>query len=194
LSIRHLSLVAASLFVATAFGCGRAPSATAPAARSAAAIQAARAGAPRAEEAPATKEAFVAAVRAKGVKLTDANLAEIQAERDVVPSGVWAPRPAESLSAQQNLDVHFHKHGHEFKPAIASAAAYMAQGNAAGRGERGTVRYFFDTTSYQKGYQTHVVRWVQKTLDFTAFRTDGAETTYYQSVPKAGRFIEVPNW
>jgi hypothetical protein len=144
--------------------------------------------------APATKEAFVAAAKAKGAKLTDAQLAEIQAERQVVPNGTWAPRPAEHLSAAENLDVHFRKHGHEFRPALQSEADYMAQGNAAATGKRGAVRYFFDTTSYQKGYQSHVVRWVPTTRDFTAFKADGSETTYYQNVPKPNRFIEVPVW
>lgn len=143
---------------------------------------------------PKTKDEFVAAAKSKGVKLTEADLAVIQAERKVVPSGIWAPRPAENLTAEANLDVHWKKHGHEFNPAINSAEAYLKQGNDAGSGKRGTVRFFFDTTSFDKGYQTHVVRWVPTTLDFTAFRTDGAETTYYRNVPKANRFIEVPVW
>ena len=192
--LRRSTFVAALLVAAALAGCGRAAGPFAAAPRAIAPAQALGGGAPAVADAPATKDAFVAAVRAKGVKLTEANLAEIQAERRVVPSGLWAPRPAENLSAQQNLDVHFKKHGAEFKPAMPSAEAYMQQGNDAGAGKRGEVRFFFDTTSYQKGYQTHVVRWVPKTLDFTAFRTDGAETTYYRSVPKAGRFIEVPSW
>ena len=192
MSIRPISLLTASLLLAVTFGCGNLPGAFPSASRAAATFQAA--GAPKADDAPATKEAFVAAARAKGVKLTEANLAEIQTERNLVPIGEWASRPAEKLTAQQNLDVHFRKHGHEFRPAITSAEAYMQQGNDAASGKRGPVRYFFDTTSYKKGYQSHVVRWVPKTNDFTAFKADGAETTYYQSVPKAGRFIEVPTW
>ncbi|MDB5098511.1 MAG: hypothetical protein JWM80_2932 [Cyanobacteria bacterium RYN_339] len=141
-----------------------------------------------------TKADFVAAAKSKGVKLTDADLAVIQAERQVTPNGTWAPRPAENLTAEANLDVHFKKHGHEFHPAVTSAPAYQTQGNAAGMGKRGTVRFFFDTTSFQKGYQSHVIRWVPTTHDFTAFRADGAETTYYQNDPKPTRFIEVPTW
>jgi hypothetical protein len=144
---------------------------------------------------PAGAEAdFVASVKSKGVNLTPDQLAEIQAERAVKPNMTWAPRPAVNLTAAQNLTVHFLKHGHEFNPAPASEQDYMAQGNAAGSGGRGTVRFFFDTTSYTKGYQSHVVRWVQSTNDFTAFRTDGSETTYYQSQPQPGRFVEVPTW
>jgi hypothetical protein len=178
--IRRSIIVAVALLAA---GCGRAPqtgTAVAPAALQARAAQ--------------TKADFVAAARSKGVKLTDDDLAMIHAERQVVPNGTWAPRPAENLTADQNLDVHFKKHGHEFRPALTSAEAYMAQGNAAGTGKRGTVRYFFDTTSFGKGYQSHVVRWVPTTHDFTAFRADGAETTYYQNDPKPNRFIEVPVW
>jgi hypothetical protein len=141
-----------------------------------------------------TKADFIAEAKAKGVKLTEAQLEEIQAERNVVPNGTFAPRPAEKLTAEQNLDVHWRKHGHEFKPALTTAADYLAQANAAGSGKRGAVRFFFDTTSYQKGYQSHVVRWVPATNDFTAFRKDGSQTTYYQSKPKVGRFIEVPAW
>jgi hypothetical protein len=141
-----------------------------------------------------TKAEFVAAAKSKGVKLSEADLAMIQAERQVTPNGTWAARPAEHLTADQNLDVHFRKHGHEFRPAITSAADYQAQGNAAAMGKRGAVRYFFDTTSFDKGYQSHVIRWVPATHDFTAFKADGTETTYYQNDPKPNRFIEVPVW
>lgn len=141
-----------------------------------------------------SKASFVAAAKAKGISLTEDQLAELQAERAVKPNNTWAPRPAANLTADQNLQTHFLKHGHEFNPKITSAAAYMAQGNAAGNGDRGPVRFFFDTTSFDKGYQTHVVRWVQKTHDFTAFKPDGSETTYYQNDPQPSRFIEVPAW
>ena len=145
-------------------------------------------------KAAASKAEFVAAVKAKGIKLTEAELAIIQTERTLVPNGKFAPRPAENLSAEQNLEVHWKKHGHEFRPAIQSPEDYLKQGNAAATGERGEVRFFFDTTSFKKGYQSHVIRWVPKTMDFTAFRADGSQTTYYQSKPKENRFIEVPVW
>jgi hypothetical protein len=187
---RPLALSAALLVALTA-GCGVAPNALMTGQRATAASALGHGGE---FVSPKTKEEFVKAAQAKGVKLTEADLTQIQAERKVVPSGLWAPRPAENLTAQANLDVHWKKHGHEFNPAITSAEAYLKQGNDAGSGKRGTVRFFFDTTSFDKGYQTHVVRWVPTTLDFTAFRTDGAETTYYRNVPKANRFIEVPAW
>lgn len=175
------TLIVALALVAT--GCGRAPQAATSIAPSSLQARAAQ-----------SKAEFVAAAKSKGVKLSEADLAVIQAERQVVPNGTWAARPAEHLTAEQNLDVHFHKHGHEFRPAITSAEDYQAQGNAAGTGKRGTVRYFFDTTSFDKGYQSHVIRWVPATHDFTAFKADGAETTYYQNDPKPNRFIEVPVW
>lgn len=142
---------------------------------------------------PKTKEEFVAAVKAAGVKLTDADLQEIAVERTIKPNGQWAPRPAENLTADQNLSVHFNKHGHEFHPALTSEGDYLKQAMAAANGERGTVRFFFDVTSFDKGYQTHVVRWNPANHDFCAVRNDGAMTTYYQNFKVAPkRFIEVP--
>lgn len=194
---QFLVKVSATVLVASLTGCGHAAPGTALA--RAQALNAAQAAAHKHAtgdtlDAAGGKAGFAKAVAAKGINLTDEQLDEIQAERNVKPSGQWAPRPAANLTAAQNLTVHFLKHGHEFRPAIPTEQAYLAQGNAAGSGERGTVRFFFDTTSFAKGYQTHVVRWVPTTHDFTAFRTDGAETTYYENDPQPSRFVEVPAW
>lgn len=186
----RLFVLSATLVALLGTGCAQIPSAD----QFAGSRLASSAVSAKSDNAPATKAEFIAAAKAKGVKLTDAQLDEIQAERNVEPNGTFAPRPAMNLSAEQNLEVHWKKHGHEFKPALKTPADYMAQANAAGSGKRGAVRFFFDTTSYQKGYQSHVVRWVPATMDFTAFRADGSQTTYYQSKPKVGRFIEVPAW
>jgi hypothetical protein len=190
--VRSIALSTAALILGLTAGCGLAPQSVVAGSRTTNVSALSKGGG--AFVSPKSKEEFAAAAKAKGVKLSEEDLAMIQAERQVKPSGIWAPRPAEKLTAEQNLDVHFKKHGHEFRPALTSAAAYMAQGNAAGNGERGTVRFFFDITSFDKGYQTHVVRWVPQTHDFMAFRTDGAETTYYQNDPQPNRFIEVPTW
>lgn len=189
---KPFAFAAAALAALVLAACGRSGAPTALSQAQAAAM--AQAKAPSFGQAPATREAFIAAAKAKGVSLTDAQVELIRAEFRAVPNGRFAARPAMNLSAQQNLDVHFQKHGHEFKPAIASAEAYVAQGNAAATGKRGAVRFFFDTTSFQKGYQSHVVRWVPATHDFTAFMADGSETTYYQNDPKPNRFIEVTAW
>ena len=76
------TLIVALALVAT--GCGRAP-------------QAATSMVPTAFQARAaqTKAEFVAAAKSKGVKLSEADLAMIQAERQVTPNGTWAARPAE---------------------------------------------------------------------------------------------------
>ena len=70
-------------------GCGMAPHAM---------VQARTTGlAARAEDAAASKAAFVKAAAAKGVKLTADQLDLIQHERNLVPNGQWAPRPAEKV-------------------------------------------------------------------------------------------------
>lgn len=146
-----------------------------------------------ADRAPADKEAFLAELKSRGIRLSAEDLATLTAERHLTPSGAFADRAAANLTAEENLTVHFKKHGHEFKPRIPSEAAYVEQAIAAATGDRGPVRFYFDTTSFKKGYQSHVVRWVPKTKDFTAFRADGAMTTYYLNFnlsPK--RFVEVP--
>lgn len=146
-----------------------------------------------ADRAPADKDDFLAELKKRSIKLSASQIATLVKERHLKPTGEFAARPAANLSAEQNLDVHFKKHGHEFSPQIPTAEAYVDQAIAAATGERGQVRYFFDTTSFKKGYQSHIVRWVPTTKDFTAFREDGAMTTYYRNFKLASsRFIEVP--
>ena len=184
-----LRLASLLLLVALPTGCGVA--AESPALRSPGLAQAHGAIATEST----TKEAFGAYLRTKGIKLTDAELDVLVKERMLTPSGRFAARPAHNLSSEQNLEVHWLKHRNEFTPKPASGDEYMAMGIAAATGERGTVKFYFDTTSFQKGYQSHVVRWVPTTKDFTAFRADGDMTTYYRNNSVSlKRFIEVPEF
>lgn len=142
---------------------------------------------------PKTKAEFVAAVSALGVKLTEAQIAEIAANRIAKPNGQWAPRPAVNLTAQQNLDVHFKKHGMEFHPQFEDAQGYMEGAIALAEGKRGSVQYYFDSTSFKKGYQSKVVIWNSSTRELTALRPDGAMTTFYHDNKLApNRFVIVP--
>lgn len=142
---------------------------------------------------PKTKEAFLKAVSDRGVKLTVQQLQIISAGRSVQPNGEFASRPAANLTAEQNLDVHFKKHGHEFTPPITSAEQYRQQAVDLAAGKRGTIKFLFDTTSFDKGYQSNVVRWNPQTKEMTAVRPDGAVTTYYRNFNlSAKRFIVVP--
>jgi hypothetical protein len=138
------------------------------------------------------EKAFRAEVAKKGLTLTDAQFGQIRTERATMPSGVFASRPANNLTAAQNLEVHFQKHRKEF-PGVNTAQDYLDAAVAHGGGKNGTINYYFDLTSFEKGYQTHVVRWNQKTREFGAVRADGAVTTYYRNnsvEPK--RFVPVP--
>lgn len=142
---------------------------------------------------PTTKEAFLKAVADRGVKLSAQQLQIVAAGRTVQPNGQFASRPAANLTSEQNLDVHFKKHGHEFNPPISSADQYRQQAVDLAAGKRGAIKYLFDTTSFDKGYQSNVVRWNPQTKEMTAVRPDGAVTTYYRNFslsPK--RFIVVP--
>ncbi|GEM_PF-2180199 len=144
---------------------------------------------------PTTKQEFIKEVAARGLKLTDAQLAVIAAGRSVQPSGVFAERPAHKLTAEQNLDIHFKKHGHEFKPAISSAPEYLQHAMDLASGKRGTLTFYFDTQSFSKGYQSNVVRWNQQTKEMTALRPDGAVTTLYLNFKLASkRFVVVPQF
>jgi hypothetical protein len=145
--------------------------------------------------APKTKAEFVKAVADLGVKLTDAQLDIISKSRNTVPNGTFASRPAANLTAEQNLETHFLKHGHEFTPKVASAAQYLQQATDLAAGKRGELEFYFDTTSFAKGYQSNVVRWNVKTKEMTAVRPDGAVTTYYLNFSlKPSRFVIVPKF
>ncbi|MNT61691.1 hypothetical protein D3C72_1993500 [compost metagenome] len=133
------------------------------------------------------------AVAARGVKLTDAQLELISKGRSIEPNGTFAARPAANLTSDQNLKVHFEKHGHEFSPKITSAEEYLDRAMSLASGKRGKIVYYFDTTSFSKGYQSQVVRWNPQSKEFTALRPDGAVTTYYLNFNLASkRFVSVP--
>jgi hypothetical protein len=140
----------------------------------------------------AAEQAFRAEVAKKGIKLTDAQFEMIKTERRTVPNGEFASRPAANLSAEQNLEVHFQKHRKEFS-GVNTADDYLKAAVAHSAGKNGPINYYFDITSFDKGYQTHVVRWNPKTREFGATRADGAVTTYYRNnTVEAKRFIPVP--
>ncbi len=144
---------------------------------------------------PKTKAEFVKEVAARGVKLTEAQLELISKGRSVQPNGTFAARPAANLTSEQNLKVHFEKHGHEFSPAITSQEEYLQRAIDVASGKRGDIVYYFDTTSFSKGYQSQVVRWNVKSKEFTALRPDGAVTTLYLNYKLAGkRFVVVPKF
>jgi hypothetical protein len=55
------------------------------------------------------------------------------------------------------------------------------------------IQYYFDTTSFAKGYQSNVVIWNSSSKEMTAMRSDGAMTTYYRDPAlAANRFVVVP--
>lgn len=142
---------------------------------------------------PTTKEEFIQAAAKRGVKLTAQQLQIISVGRSIQPNGQFASRPAEKLTAEQNLDVHFKKHGHEMRPPAQSADEYRQRAVDLAAGRRGTIKFYFDTTSFAKGYQSNVVRWNSQTQEMTAVRPDGAVTTYYlNNSLKPSRFIVVP--
>lgn len=142
---------------------------------------------------PQTKAEFIQAAAQRGVKLTEQQLEIIAVGRSKQPSGEFASRPAANLTSEQNLEVHFNKHGQEFNPPIESADEYRQHAVDLAAGRRGEIKFYFDTTSFAKGYQSNVVRWNPQTKEMTAVRPDGAVTTYYRNFslqPK--RFIVVP--
>ncbi|MBC7475441.1 MAG: hypothetical protein H7263_14215 [Candidatus Sericytochromatia bacterium] len=135
---------------------------------------------------------FVAKAAKMGVKLTDDQIKLISTQRHVLPNGQWAARPAENLTSAQNLDVHFHKHGvPEFH--LASADQYLQAAIEFQKYQGSEVSYYFDVTSFSKGYQSNVVKFNSKTHGFGAMKATGEITTYYtNNQPAANRFIPVP--
>lgn len=144
---------------------------------------------------PQTKEEFVKAVAERGVKLTEKQLQLIAQGRSVMPNGKFADRPAANLTAEENLRVHFEKHAHEFTPNIQTQEEYLQRAIDLAAGRRGRIVYYFDVTSFEKGYQSNVVRWNPETKEFTALRPDGAVTTLYLNYRLNGkRFVVVPKF
>ncbi|MFN8674351.1 MAG: hypothetical protein U0457_19990 [Candidatus Sericytochromatia bacterium] len=135
---------------------------------------------------------FLSDISKMGVKLSDDQMRIISKQRHTKPNGLFAPRPALNLTAEQNLNTHFDKHKSQF-PAIKTKDEYLKTAIAYLNNNSPTAKYYFDVTSFAKGYQSNVVKWDSKTNELSAVREDGAVTTYYRDNkmdPK--RFVVVP--
>jgi len=142
---------------------------------------------------PTDRKSFVAAVNRLGLRLTSEQVDLVARERAAAPNGEWAPRPAVQLTAEGNLEVHFQKHRRELVPQPGSSAEYLARAMKHASGKGTPIVYLFDVQSFDKGYQSHVVRWSSRTHELSAMRVDGAMTTYYlDSKMSPTRFVEVP--
>ena len=142
---------------------------------------------------PTDRKSFIAAVARLGLKMTSEQVDLVARERAAAPSGEWAPRPAVNLSAEGNLEVHFQKHRRELVPQPTTADEYLARAMKHASGKGTPIVYLFDVQSFDKGYQSHVVRWSSKSHELSAMRVDGAMTTYYlDSKMSSTRFVEVP--
>jgi hypothetical protein len=135
---------------------------------------------------------FVSSVSRLGVNLNNEQLKTIEIQRNLKPSGKFASRPANNLTSDKNLEVHFQKHKSQFK-GVTSKEMYLQRALGFFERESDTIQYYFDSTSFAKGYQSNVVRFDSKTREISALRSDGDLTTYYISddlSPK--RFVVVP--
>jgi hypothetical protein len=128
-----------------------------------------------------------------GIKLTDEQLRTISTQINIKPSGRFASRPAHNLSAEENLDIHFKKHYKEFNN-INSKEEYLKRAVEFLNNNSPTAKRYFDTQSFEKGYQSNVIKYDSKTFELSAMRSDGDVTTYYISKKlPANRFVEIPS-
>lgn len=135
---------------------------------------------------------FVSEVSKLGVRLSTSQLKTIETQRNLKPSGKFASRPANNLTSEQNLEIHFQKHKSQFK-GINTKEDYLDRALGFYERKSETIQYYFDTTSFAKGYQSNIVRFDSQTREISALRSDGDLTTYYISdklSPK--RFVVVP--
>lgn len=134
---------------------------------------------------------FVSDVSELGVKLKQEELKTISTQRHLKTTGVFASRPAEHLSSEQNLSIHFNKHKGQF-PNVKTKEEYLAAAKNY-LDNNTTAVYYFDTTSFAKKYQSNVIKYDKKTTELSAMRLNGDITTYYKDNkvdPK--RFVVVP--
>lgn len=137
-------------------------------------------------------QVFISNVSKLGVKLSNDQLKTISLQRHLKTSGQFASRPAEKLTSEQNLQVHYDKHKKEF-PKVKSREDYLQSAISFHERKGETVTYYFDTTSFAKGYQSNVVKYDSKTHEISALRSNGDITTYYTTdAPSSKRFVVVP--
>ena len=135
---------------------------------------------------------FVSNVAKLGVNLSPEQLRIISQQRHLTPSGNFASRPLENLTAEQNLSVHFNKHRKEFKN-INNKEQYLQSAVDFHNRKSPSITYYFDTTSFAKKYQSNVIKFDAKTHELSAMRLGGDITTYYTSdTPSLKRFVPVP--
>ena len=141
---------------------------------------------------PARVQAFISNVSRFGINLNDEQIRQIYTQRYVRPSGKFASRPALNLTSEQNLDIHFKKHYKEFK-GISNKEQYLQKALQFLTRESPSANYYFDTTSFAKGYQSNIVKYDAQTHELSAVRNDGDITTFYTSdMPSPKRFVVVP--
>lgn len=140
---------------------------------------------------PERTQLFVNNVSKLGVKLKPEQLKTISLQRHLKTSGKFASRPANNLTSEQNLQVHFDKHKKEF-PNVKTKEQYLQSAIDFHNRKGETIKYYFDTTSFSKGYQSNVIKYDSKTHELSALRSDGDITTYYTSDdPSPKRFVVV---
>ncbi|MFN8576144.1 MAG: hypothetical protein U0354_04745 [Candidatus Sericytochromatia bacterium] len=140
---------------------------------------------------PERTQVFVNNVSKLGVKLQPEQLKTISLQRHLKTSGKFASRPDANLTSEQNLQVHFDKHKKEF-PNVKTKEQYLQSAIDFHNRKSPTIKYYFDTTSFSKGYQSNVVKYDSKTHELSALRSDGDITTYYTSDdPSPKRFVVV---
>ncbi len=135
---------------------------------------------------------FEKQISAMGVKLSPEQFKLIALQRHLKPGGGFASRPAVNLTADQNLTVHFNKHKSQF-PGINSKEDYLKSAISYLNNSSPTAQYYFDITSFSKGYQSNVVKWDSKTNELSAVRSNADVTTYYKDGKmNPSRFVIVP--
>jgi len=137
----------------------------------------------------ASAMAFMAALAAKGINLTAADLDTVRACANVRPSGEWGTKA--EMSAAETLTDDFSRYKLRFNPPHQEEASYKAAAvRFAGLKTGG---YYLDVQFYQKFEQPLVAKWEEKTRRFLVITSDGAVSTYTAVASLApARYIFVP--
>lgn len=132
---------------------------------------------------------FQATLAAKGVTLTDAQLADIRTCLTVRPSGDWGTK-GDQTSGETLLDD-FNRYKLRFNPPYQDVKAYRSAAvTFAGLKTGG---YYLDVQFYQKYDQALVAKWEEKSRRFLVITSDGAVSTYTAVASLApARYIFIP--
>lgn len=126
---------------------------------------------------PPQQSVFIQTMNQLGVRLSDAEIQQIQTLTKVNPTGEWAP--SRDKTADENLEANFLRFGNLFLPPPNDANEYKDKAKTFA--EKLNVPYYMDVKYYLDTQEFLLVKWDENSKEFVVVRPDGSLVNYLLS-------------